>query len=315
MTFKSMLENEFKKTFREVYIYSKKASYRYHRFSIPKSNGSGVRMIYHPSKELKKFHYFLIQNIFSQFPTSKYVFSYKKNTSIKDLAKVHKNNNFLLRIDFKDFFPSITAFNIIKLLQRGNDEKYFDFELSTDEMILIKMLVCRFNKLTIGAPTSPIISNILLYDFDKKLAKFCKKKNIKYGRYADDLYFSTNSPHVLSEVKEQIIILLKKEQLYFLINHDKTIVTSKKRKKIIAGLVITPENKISIGKDKKDSIKKKIYNIIKKNNLDDVTYVGGYLSYIKSVEPRFLKILKRKYGEDNINKLMLQEYASSNNNE
>ena len=308
MTFKIMLEDEFKKTFKEVYIYSKKASYRYHRFSIPKGNGSGDRTIYHPSKELKKYHYFLIKNIFSQFPTSKYVFSYKKNTSIRDLAKVHKNNNFLLRIDFKDFFPSITAFNIIKLLQVGNDEKYFDYILTTDEMILIKMIVCRFNKLTIGAPTSPIISNVLLYDFDKKIAKFCKKKEIVYGRYADDLYFSTNMPNVLSEIKDHIISVLKKEQLYFDINNDKTIMTSKKRKRIIAGLFITSENKISIGKEKKDSIKKHIYNITKKNNLDSVAYVGGYLSYIKSVEPKFLKTLKRKYGEDNINKLMLQEY-------
>jgi len=311
MTFKTMLEDEFKKTFKEVYIYSKKASYRYHRFSIPKANGSGDRTIYHPSKELKKYHYFLIKNIFSQFPTSKYVFSYKKNTSIRDLAKVHKNNNFLLRIDFKDFFPSITAFNIIKLLQIGNDEKYFDYILTTDEMILIKMIVCRFNKLTIGAPTSPIISNVLLYDFDKKIAKFCKKKDIVYGRYADDLYFSTNTPNVLSEIKDQIMLVLKKEQLYFDINNDKTIMTSKKRKRIIAGLFITSENKISIGKEKKDSIKKHVYNITKKNNLDSVAYVGGYLSYIKSVEPKFLKTLKRKYGEDNINKLILQEYTKS----
>lgn len=311
MTFKTMLEDEFKKTFKEVYIYSKKASYRYHRFSIPKANGSGDRTIYHPSKELKKYHYFLIKNIFSQFPTSKYVFSYKKNTSIRDLAKVHKNNNFLLRIDFKDFFPSITAFNIIKLLQIGNDEKYFDYILTTDEMILIKMIVCRFNKLTIGAPTSPIISNVLLYDFDKKIAKFCKKKDIVYGRYADDLYFSTNTPNVLSEIKDQIMLVLKKEQLYFDINNDKTIMTSKKRKRIIAGLFITSENKISIGKEKKDSIKKHVYNITKKNNLDSVAYVGGYLSYIKSVEPKFLKTLKRKYGEDNINRLILQEYTIS----
>jgi len=309
MTFKTTLEDEFGKTFKEVYIYSKKASYRYHRFSIPRSNGSGDRTIYHPSKELKKYHYFLIKNIFSQFPASKYVFSYKKNTSIRDLAKVHKNNNFLLRIDFKDFFPSITAFNIIKLLQIGNDEKYFDYILTTDEMILIKMIVCRFNKLTIGAPTSPMISNVLLYNFDKKIAKFCQKKDIIYGRYADDLYFSTNTPNVLSEIKEHIMLVLKKEQLYFDINNDKTIMTSKKRKRIIAGLFITSENKISIGKEKKDAIKKHVYNITKKNNFDSVAYVGGYLSYIKSVEPKFLKTLKRKYGEDNINKLMLQEYT------
>lgn len=311
MTFTSLVEEKFSKTFQEIYGYSKKASYRYHRFSIPKNNGNGERTIYHPSKELKQFQYFLIENIFSKFPMSKHVYSYKKHTSIVDLAKLHKRNNYLLRIDFKDFFPSITAFNIVKLLQVGNKEKYFDFELSIDEMILIKMLVCRFNKLTIGAPTSPIISNVLLYDFDKKLAKFCKKKDIKYGRYADDLYFSTNSPDILSEIKDYIISVLKKQQLFLSINHDKTIMTSKKRKRIITGLVITSENKISIGKEKKDSIKKMIYNIINKGDSISSAYVGGYLSYIKSVEPKFLIILKRKYGEENINELMLQNFSAT----
>ncbi len=310
MIFTTLLEDEFKQTFQEIYLYAKKASYRYHRFTIPKNNGSGDRTIYHPSKELKQFQYFLIYNIFSKFPTSRHVFSYKKATSIRDLAKVHRCNNFLLRIDFKDFFPSITAFNIVKLLQMGNEKKYFDFELSIDEIILIKMLICRFNKLTIGAPTSPIVSNVLLYEFDKKLAKFCKKKDIKYGRYADDLYFSTNTPNILFEIKDYIILLLKKQQLFFLINNEKTIMTSKKRKRIITGLVITSENKISIGKEKKDLIKKLIYNIVKKGNSDFSAYVGGYLSYIKSVEPKFLITLKRKYGTDNIDKLMLQTYPS-----
>ena len=308
MTFTSLIEKKFNKTFQEIYVYAKKASYRYHRFTIPKNNGRGERTIYHPSKELKEFQYFLIDNVFSKFPTSKHVFSYKKHTSIADLAKLHKRNNYLLRIDFEDFFPSITAFNIVKLLQVGKEKKYFDFELSIDEMILIKMLVCRFNKLTIGAPTSPIISNVLLYDFDKKLAKFYKKKDITYGRYADDLYFSTNVPDILSEIKDYIIRLLKKEQLFLSINHDKTIMTSKKRKRIITGLVITSENKISIGKEKKDSVKKLIYNIINKGDYTSASYVSGYLSYIKSVEPKFLVILKRKYGEENINKLMLQNY-------
>ena len=73
------------------------------------------------------------------------------------------------------------------------------------------------------------------------------------------------------------------------INHDKTIATSKKHKMEITGLVITTDNKISIGRKKKRYIKSLVFKYINKSiTAEEYTYLKGYLSFVQSVEVGFL---------------------------
>lgn len=181
MKFNELLKIEYNIDFFQLYLFSLDASRKYKTYSIKKRNG-GLRTINHPSRELKKYQRIFSKLIFSNLPTHEAVFSYRKGISIKNLAQEHKNNRFLLRIDFKDFFPSLTGKNIRELLEKNLNS--FDFELSKDDITLINNIVCKSNRLTIGAPTSPIISNVLLYDFDCEMNNFSKE--IKYSRYADD---------------------------------------------------------------------------------------------------------------------------------
>ncbi|WP_314164638.1 reverse transcriptase domain-containing protein [Lachnoanaerobaculum gingivalis] len=54
-------------------------------------------------------------------------------------------------------------------------------------------LTCYNGKLPQGAPTSPIISNLICQILDYKILILCKKYRLNYTRYADDLTFSTNN--------------------------------------------------------------------------------------------------------------------------
>ena len=58
---------------------------------------------------------------------------------------------------------------------------------------LIAQLTCYNGKLPQGAPTSPIISNLICQILDYKIIILCKKYRLTYTRYADDLTFSTNN--------------------------------------------------------------------------------------------------------------------------
>lgn len=291
--------------FNYLLLYSMNASKKYFRFEIPKRDGS-QRSIYHPAKKLKEFQRFLVNEIFYKLPTHDCVFSYRKGLSIKNMLLQHKNNNYTLRIDFINFFPSIKNFQIRNILQKYNDLNIFDFTLNELETTSILNIACRNNCLTIGAISSPQISNIILYDFDQAVHEYCTRNDIVYTRYADDLFFSSSKPNILKNILSiipQILIDLKLNTLK--INDKKTIHSSKKHNRTMTGLIITSDNKISIGLEKKNEIKRNLYYLKQgRNNITDKTSIGGYLSYIKSVEGSFFLTLQRKYGHDFINDLM-----------
>lgn len=295
------------------------ASHRYKEYTIPKRTG-GFRIIHHPSRELKLIQSWLADNVFSYMMISEFVYSYKANVGILDHALIHKNNNYLLRVDFKDFFPSITRHDVETLIKKNLSE--IPLKLTLNDCYVISKLVCRLDSesklygLTIGAPSSPVISNSILYEFDTYWGNKCDGLSIKYSRYADDLFFSTNKPNVLANIFEELQAHVNNMRSpKIIINRDKTIFTSRKRRRVITGLIITSENHISIGRAKKREIKSMIFKYTK-NQLDqhEISYLRGYLSYAKSVEPSFIKSMNEKFGKVCINGIRKQEPISNKKN-
>ncbi|KAA3630144.1 MAG: RNA-directed DNA polymerase [Proteobacteria bacterium] len=284
------------------------ASHRYKTYKIAKKNG-GLRIISHPAKELKFLQRWLVSNLFCHLPIHSAVFSYREGRNIKQLAETHIANNFLLRIDFEGFFPSILVRDVSNLLKNSID--VLPFQLSRSDVNKIGMIVCKDGRITIGAPSSPMLSNAILFNIDTEIADACVKKGVVYTRYADDLYFSTNEPMVLQEVFEGVKgVLRKNKSPKIRINAEKTIFTSRKHKKMVTGLYITPDRRVSIGRQKKRAIKALVYSYINQSIAEeDMSYLRGYLSYIKSVEPGFLRSLEKKYGQEVLQKIMIHEYV------
>lgn len=302
MIFLEKISNEFGKNLNELIEFSVSAYKRYRRFEIKKRT-SGTRSIHHPSKELKSYQKFISKEIFLKLPVHKSVFSYRKGISIKDLANIHKNNRYLVRIDFKNFFPSIRGENIRLFLNNS------DLELSDLEITLINLLVCKKDKLTIGAPSSPSLTNAILYDFDEEVYEKCKENTVLYSRYADDLYFSTNKQNQLSKIFDYIRSYEFKYEIKLQLNNKKNIFTSKKNRRIITGLTITTENRISVGRKQKRHIKSLI-NSYRYGTLDDIKlqYLKGYLYFLNHIEPTYINNLKNKYTDEIINELFINEH-------
>lgn len=278
------------------------ASHRYKTYRIAKRTG-GTREISHPAKELKSLQRWLADKIFSKMPVHESVYSYQRGRGILDHAELHKKQNYLLRIDFKDYFPSITAKDVAKLLLKNRSRLPKSF--STTDLRNICCIVCRNGRLTIGAPSSPVISNAVLYSFDKHWSKICGQREIIYSRYADDIYLSTNVPDVLAATYTEIRKNLDNEEWPKLtINRRKVVFTSRKHNRNVTGLTLTSDKRISIGHDKKRSLRSQVYKFAKDQLQDsEVSYLRGYLSYVKSVEPSFIAKLRKKYGAAIIHKL------------
>ena len=235
---------------------------------------------------------------FSVFPIHGAAQAYKEGANIAANARIHVGQNYLLKVDFENFFPSIKGKDVRSLV--NGRREIFDPVLTDEDVDLIVKAVCKDGALTIGAPSSPLISNILMYDFDRELSEECQRRRVSYSRYADDIALSTNKPGELAELLKFVTSLLKKPGGPLLsINPNKTVFTSRKRLRRITGIVLTSNREVSIGR----RAKRKLRSMIFRYSLGelpeaDVAYLRGYLAFVKSIEPDVISRLELKYGPE-----------------
>jgi RNA-directed DNA polymerase len=170
--------------------------------------------------------------------------SYREGVGIIKNAEMHVDQKYLLKMDFENFFPSLKGDDIRNLIVDNIANPPFN-SLSDSYIDLIIKIACKKNQLTIGAPSSPVISNAVLYKFDEFISRECIQCGVVYSRYADDISFSTNLPNVLSTILTLVKARLIEQQSPKLsVNYDKTIFASKKRRRTVTGLILTPEKKV-----------------------------------------------------------------------
>ena len=180
------------------------APHRYKVYEIKKRQPLKTRTIAQPAREVKRLQYWVITGILKRFPIHSAALAYRKGKSILNNAKPHAKKKFLLKLDFKDFFPLNQGKDFRQLLEQSTpnivDASDLDYlcrilfwkDKLRDELIL-----------SIGAPSSPILSNIMMYEFDRKIDSYCRSVGVTYTRYADDLTFSTNKRQILTVVAQE----------------------------------------------------------------------------------------------------------------
>jgi RNA-directed DNA polymerase len=142
---------------------------RYKVYEIPKRHG-GMRVIAQPSRELKALQRFVIKNTLSEFPVHQAAAAYVEDRNIRENAIEHVQSKVLLKLDFQDFFPSITVADWERYAKASS------YEFQRGELSLYSRILFWGRRsheprcLSIGAPSSPLLSNILLFDVDTKLA-------------------------------------------------------------------------------------------------------------------------------------------------
>jgi RNA-directed DNA polymerase len=100
----------------------------------------------------------------------------------------------LLKMDFRNFFPSILMTDIVRHLEIHCGQQY------DSSAIKLIAYVCTWApkrqgplRLCIGAPSSPLLSNSVMFDFDKQLSSAAASDRVTYTRYADDLALSSRT--------------------------------------------------------------------------------------------------------------------------
>lgn len=153
----------------------------YHEFYINKKKG-GKRKIVVPFPSLLLVQKWIYKNILLKCNYHSCIHGFIPKRSIITNAQSHIGGRDFLKLDLQDFFPSISINWVINFFNQLGYPKKISFYMSR--------LCCYEDGLGQGAPTSPFLSNLLLFSLDKRLGNLAEKNNFIYTRYADDIVFS-----------------------------------------------------------------------------------------------------------------------------
>lgn len=264
--------------------------FRYKTFFIAKRSGVGVRAVAQPSREMKALQLMAVDILRPHLPIHGVNHGYVKGRGIRTNALAHVGSRYLLRLDLRDFFPSIGPADLVQHIGRhGTDELRRIAQETIAGLFYWRPRNTDTLQLCLGAPSSPFISNTLLFDIDGAVDRWCREREVTFTRYSDDLIFSTSIPNLLQTVPGMVeAALAEAEYPKLRINLEKTRFSSKKHRRVVTGLVISSQGAISLGRSRKRLIRSMVHRYCQGElNSDQVAQLRGWLSFANDIEPIF----------------------------
>ncbi|MFG6383128.1 MAG: RNA-directed DNA polymerase [Lachnospiraceae bacterium] len=281
----------------------------YYRFDIPKKSG-GMRQIAAPKTQLKMAQRKILEEILQKIEVSDLSHGFVKSRSILTGAKVHNTSpDLLINIDLENFFPTITFERVRGLYQSFGYSGYIASLLAMlctycERMPLeikgeIKYIKTSDRILPQGSPASPMITNIICRNMDKRMNGLCQKLGITYTRYADDMSFSYmgDIEHLaIGSFLNSINKIIEAEGFHM--KKEKTHILRKNNRQYITGIVINEE--IGVPKKWVKILKASMHNAQKLHDSggsvssQTIHEISGKIAWLKSVNAeRYQKIIQQ----------------------
>lgn len=221
------------------FLYKRRPENMYFTFEIPKKDGS-KREISAPSKELKNIQRKLADVLSAVYDPKVCAYGFIEGRNNVGNAGRHVNKRLVFNIDLKDFFSQIHFGRVRGMLMNK------PYCIKEEAATTIAQIACFNGRLPQGAPSSPIITNMISAPLDNALMRLAKKANCIYTRYADDITFSTFKPEfdksIVSIEKGTVLIgedlerILKKHS--FEVNPNKITLRSRIYRQEVTGLTV-----------------------------------------------------------------------------
>jgi RNA-directed DNA polymerase len=234
-----------------IYHRQVSTSDHYSRFEIPKRSGK-MRVISSPKPAMKKAQAWIRESILSKMTYHDAAMAFRPEKSIVDNAKIHAGARVIIRIDLKDFFPSIGFDRVLRFFELAGN---FNGGVSTVLALIctdaprakvvldgqVQWAAIGPRSLPQGALTSPDLANLIAYGLDVRLSAYAEKSGWKYTRYADDLVISTSSEEANAKgMVTGITAICEAEG--FKVNPDKTRVMRSPNRQTVTGIVVNDGN-------------------------------------------------------------------------
>jgi RNA-directed DNA polymerase len=291
----------------------------YRMFAIRKRSG-GRRFIHAVSGKLLIVQQFINSAILQRKKPHPCSYAFHPDGGIKKCAAQHCGARWLFQYDLDSFFYNVNEIDVYHVFRKLGYKKLLSFELShlcttTQLPIQAKTYIPPseyidwnetripyknkfFGVLPQGAPTSPMLSNLVAEELDVKLYNFALKNGFVYTRYADDITISSMelmNNVSLKSIHNLIISIIRK--CGFKENKKKIRIARPGSKKIVLGLLVDGE-KPRISKETYHRIERHLY-AIKKFGLENAAahegfdsaygyynHISGLISYVNDVDKK-----------------------------
>ena len=291
----------------------------YTHFTINKRNGT-PRQIWSPIPRLKFVQRWILENILNNLMTHGAAHGFVRGKSIVSNATVHCNSALLIKLDVKDFFPSVHWRRVKGVFRHAG----YPEQIATLLALLCtespRQMVQQNGKtyyvalsdraLPQGAPTSPALTNIVCLNLDRRLTGLAEKIGLRYSRYADDLTFSlpanstsiknaaqpSDHNHLIGQLLGSVHKILQEEG--FILNNDKTRVIRMGNQHNVTGMVVNGEGVPRVPRKIKRMLRASLHNLALGQPLregETLETLSGYAAWIASAE--------RELGETYLEKL------------
>ena len=271
---------------------------RHYHVHLHAKRSGGLRIIEAPKLRLKQIQRRILRHIVSKVPAHPAAHGFVPGRSTKTFASPHVGQTLVLRMDLKDFFPSIPGTRISALFRTlGYPESVADnltglcttiFPGTRDESWRRQY---GRRHLPQGAPTSPMLANLCMYRADCRLAALARSAGATYSRYADDLAFSGDArfAHRSERFSLHAAAVLLDEGLT--VEHRKTRSMRQGSRQQVAGVVVNAG--LHVPRDEYDRLKAILTNCRRLGpesqnraaHPDFRAHLEGRVSYVEMIQP------------------------------
>jgi retron-type reverse transcriptase len=282
----------------------------YTRFEIPKRSG-GRRLIASPKPKLRVAQSWISETVLAVLAPSRHATAFRPGTSIVQNASAHLNAAIVIRLDIKDFYPSIHFRRV-----RGYFEQLgFNPGVSTVLGLLctdaprakvtldgrVQYVALGERALPQGACTSPGLANLIASRLDARLAALaCAiSGNWRYTRYADDMVFSSaDATADVGRLLCSVRTIASDEG--FALNEKKTAVMRAPNRQIVTGLLVGERVRLSRNDVRRlraflhRCAREGVKAVSGKINKDALAVARGHLAYVRMVMPLYAAKLRHE---------------------
>jgi hypothetical protein len=266
----------------------------YRRFTIPKRDGT-ERAIWAPLPKLKEAQRWILRNIVERLLVHGSAHGFLPGRSTLSNASAHPDPEIVVKMDIKDFFPTITLTRVKGVFRKAGYR---------EQVATLLALICTESPREIvthegqtyyvalgprclpqGAPTSPGLTNTLCLHLDRRLSGLAGKLGWRYTRYADDLTFSLPRDHTGDPRLGTILGSVRRivEDEGFAIHPGKTCVSRRGGRQRITGLVVNGELAPRVPRELRRRLRAAVHNQVNgrpSEQADSPSSLAGLAAYL-----------------------------------
>ncbi|MBL8889052.1 MAG: RNA-directed DNA polymerase [Planctomycetaceae bacterium] len=288
----------------------------HYRIQAVEKRAGGCRLIEAPKATLKRTQREILRHVLNRLPVHVAAHGFVPQRSTLSHARLHVGQKWMLRMDLEDFFPSIDGSRVFGLF-RSLGYPYEVVQALTNltthvlsidairesvrhlarnarnERTITDLARLYFRRhLPQGAPTSPMLANLIAYRFDCRLTGLAKTCHVTYSRYGDDLLFSGSSTchSSLSKIEDHVGAIAIEEG--FRVRHRKTAFIPNSQRQAAVGIVLN--EKPNVARHEYDQLKAILHNCVRygpesQNRVGHDNFAAhllGRIQWLRSLHPQ-----------------------------